>query len=558
VLHFGDRRLFKRFACKTDLYVTIDGRRWEASTVDFSLSGLCIFVEGMPAIELNSRVSLSIEEMDLAIQADVVWLQKTESNLLIGLQKITISGLLKHIPLSDILLDLQRSDKTGILEITNAGTCKQIFIKGGTVVSAASNSREDSIEDILLRDSKITSDQYSQFVNSKCETRNSQVRALVEMGYIQPHDLLMTVKRQAEEIILSLFQWADGFVTFIEGPLSPEIAQFKLSAANLIFQGIKRINGPEYFQAVCPILDTILYYSEEPINLFQNILITSEDQYVLSLIDSKVTIKELVAMSAIGELLTMKIISALLSTRMIVPIGKGYIPDKNIVKIFKEPPKEIDSAFISKVKDLFSSLGSLDYYSVLGIRHRASQEEVKKAFYRCAREFHPDKHFGISSETTKVELNAIFAFINNAYKMLSDPAERAKYDNTLSRRAYKPETNNVETAKVKFQEGKALLMRGLYEDAAVLFAQAVHFDRSAAAYHYHLGVAYAKLSKFQDAVQAITKALEIDPQNADYITELGQIYLMLGFSGRAKSTFEKAIKVDPSNRKAHEGLKSAG
>jgi curved DNA-binding protein CbpA len=554
--YFGDRRLFKRYKCKTDLYVTIAGSRWKASTVDFSLNGLCIFIEGAPGIEVYSRVSLDIEEMGLTIEADVVWVQKTESNLLLGLQKISFSGLLKHFPLSDILLDLQRSDKTGILEIRNGGTSKQIFLKNGTVVSAASNSREDRIEEVLLRDNKITGDQYYQVVRNEGGAANAQARLLVEMGYIKPQDLLAAVKRQAEEIILSLFQWADGLVTFFEGSLPADIVPLKLSAANLIFQGIKSINDPEYFEAVCPTRDTIVYYSEEPINLFQNIQITPKDQYVLSLIDSKVTIGEMLAASSIGEFLTLKIIWALLSTRMIVPIGKGYIPDKNIIKIIREPREDIDTVFLAKVDDVFGSLRSLDYYTVLGVSRRASQDEVKRAFYRCAREFHPDRHFGDSSETMKSKLNAIFAFLNDAYKVLSRPAERAKYDNELTGRP-KPKADRGETAKIRFQEGKSLFVKGRYEEAAVLFAQAVHLDESVAPYHYYLGAAYAKLNKFQDAVKAINKSLAIAPRNADYLAELGRIYLFLGFKGRARSTFEKAIRIDPSHAEAHEGLKAS-
>jgi curved DNA-binding protein CbpA len=554
--YLHDKRLFKRYKHKADFSLIIEGTSHKASTVDFSLSGLCIFIEGTPAVGLNSTITLNIEGMDLDIEANVVWVQKTDSNLLVGLKKMSISGLLKYYPLSDILLDLQRSDATGTLEIRSDPACKQIFLKNGIMVFAASNSEEDRIEEILLRNGKITNDQYYQLANIAGKTRKLQGKTLVEMGFLEPRDLFISVKHQCEEIVLSLFPWEDGRVAFIEGPLPSEIPTFKLNAANLIFHGIKRINKPEYFQSVSPPLDTIVYYSEEPINLFQDIHFSENDQYVFSLVDSKITVGEMFSISSLGEFPTMKIISALLSTRMIVPIGKGFIPDKNIVKIIREPRKGIDSAFIERVQDIFKRLESMDYYTILGIDRRASQNEVKKAFYKCAKEFHPDRHFGVSSEAIKVKLNAIFAFINDAHRILSDPAERAGYDGNLSGSASKPEIDKVETARVRFQEGKASLRKGLYEDAAMLFGQAVYFDGSAAEYHFCLGTTYAKLHKLRDAEKAINDALEIDPRNAEYVAELGQIYLLLGFRSRAKSTFEKAIKLDPSNRKANECLKS--
>jgi hypothetical protein len=489
---FPDRRLFKRYRHKAEFNIMIDGATFRASTVDFSLSGLCIFIEGSPPIILNSRITARIEEMGLDIQAIVVWVQKTESNLLAGLQKMSIAGLLKYFSLSDILLDIQRSDMTGILEIRHDPVCKQIFIKGGTIVFAASNHVEDRIEEVLLRSGKITNDQYYQIADLSNKTGKSTVKALVDLGFIEPHDLFVAFKQQFEEMILGLFQWEEGRVAFIEGPLPADISALKLSAANMIFHAIKRINSPGYFHSVCPPPDTILYYSEEPINLFQDIQLTEQDRYVLSLIDSKVTIREMLAVSSLGDSMTRKILCALLSTRMIVPIGTEHIPDQSIIKMIREPREGVDGKFVAKVEDIFRRLASTDYYSMLGIDHKASPDEVKKAFYRCARAFHPDRHFGVNSEALKAKLNAIFVFVNDAYRVLSHPAERAQYDRNLSVNTRNPQPSSADMSKVKFHEGKAALKKGLYDEAAMLFGQAVFLDGSVAGYHFYLGMTYAK------------------------------------------------------------------
>jgi curved DNA-binding protein CbpA len=554
--YLNDKRLFKRYKHKADFFIIIEGSYYKASTVDFSLNGLCICIEGSPSVGLQSTLALNIEEMELDIQGMVVWVQKTDSNLLVGLQKMSISGLLKYYPISDILLDIQRSDSTGALKIANTAATKQLFIKNGTMVFASSTQAEDRVEEVLLRQGKITNDQYYQFAAVADRTGRRQGSILVEMGYIKPHDLFLAVKHQCEEIILSLFQWEDGRVSFLEGPLPPEIPALKLSAANLIFHGIKRINRPEYFHAICPPLDTILYYSEEPINLFQDIQLTEKDQYVLSLIDSKLTVKEMLSMSSLGEFPTTKILSALLGTRMIVPIGKGYIPDKTIIKIIKEPPKHVDSAFIAAVEDLYRQLDSMDHYQVLGIGSGASPNEVKKAFYQRAKEFHPDRHFGVSSDALKMKLNTIFGRISEAYGLLYDPAERDKYDKSRLVKAPKVEINNSETARARFQDGRASFRKGLYDDAATLFGQAVYFDSSVAEYHYYLGMAYMKQRKLREAEKEVSEAARIAPRNADYMAELGHIYQELGFKSRARTHFEKAVKLDPSNRKAQEGIKA--
>lgn len=62
---------------------------------------------------------------------------------------------------------------------------------------------------------------------------------------------------------------------------------------------------------------------------------------------------------------------------------------------------------------------SKDYYKILGVDKKASQEEVKKAFYKLAHQHHPDKAGGNEAK---------FKEINEAYQTLSDSKKRAQYD----------------------------------------------------------------------------------------------------------------------------------
>ena len=59
-----------------------------------------------------------------------------------------------------------------------------------------------------------------------------------------------------------------------------------------------------------------------------------------------------------------------------------------------------------------------DYYQILGVQKNASQEEIKKAYYKLAHRYHPDK----GGDEKK------FKEINEAYQVLSDKEKRAQYD----------------------------------------------------------------------------------------------------------------------------------
>ncbi len=63
-----------------------------------------------------------------------------------------------------------------------------------------------------------------------------------------------------------------------------------------------------------------------------------------------------------------------------------------------------------------------DYYDILGVDRNATQEEIKQAFRRLAREHHPD----VRKDDPKA--NDRFKEINEAYQALSDPEQRAQYD----------------------------------------------------------------------------------------------------------------------------------
>lgn len=75
-------------------------------------------------------------------------------------------------------------------------------------------------------------------------------------------------------------------------------------------------------------------------------------------------------------------------------------------------------------------MGENNHYDTLEVNSTATQAEIKQAYRRLAKQFHPDTHHAAASHDRITALNA-------AYEILSDPLQRKSYDRSLEYGAYR-------------------------------------------------------------------------------------------------------------------------
>lgn len=82
---------------------------------------------------------------------------------------------------------------------------------------------------------------------------------------------------------------------------------------------------------------------------------------------------------------------------------------------------------IQQAKVALKRAGRKDLYALLGVTPSATEDEIKKAYRKCALRLHPDKQAS-KSEPEKAEAESKFKAVNEAYEILGDPEKKQRYD----------------------------------------------------------------------------------------------------------------------------------
>ena len=102
---------------------------------------------------------------------------------------------------------------------------------------------------------------------------------------------------------------------------------------------------------------------------------------------------------------------------------------------FQSKRYRVMSRFPKKECEVCTFFSWVAYYSLLEISPQASDEEIRKSFYRLARIYHPDKNHDKQMQVGSVDkghLQERFLKIKEAYDVLSDQVKRRQYDRNFS------------------------------------------------------------------------------------------------------------------------------
>ncbi len=208
---------------------------------------------------------------------------------------------------------VHQEQSTGVLHILVDGVERRVFFKWGFVLFASSGHPADRLDQRLLKEGRVSPANVQRAYDRQKSTGSRFGECLVEMGALTEDQLHEAVERQVRDVITFLFSISRGHFRFepCDQPLDDDL-MLDLPMQQILLDGIRSMTDPLALRiGVGPMTDVLRLEgrrssADEP-------GLNASEAFLLSRIDGRTSILDLLAISPLGEVETLRGLAALLS-----------------------------------------------------------------------------------------------------------------------------------------------------------------------------------------------------------------------------------------------------
>jgi len=496
-----------------------------------------------------------------------------------------MKGTLTEQPLAELIREISSRSLSGTLRLEHERAQTAVYFDSGQLIYAASNLRTLRLREYLIKRGTIAEKDFASLKNNPSDL--ALAAALSAGGTLSEKDVDSLISTLVADVLRVALLWTEGAWQFTERARLAEPVRAQIDTDSLLRETAQRM--PLMF------VSQRLGNSNEIMSRAAQVSPTSNfspiESFVLSRLDSPMSLADLVVLSGLPELDAYRVIYGLALS--------GFIKREHWQNAFRaglrksneqpgshstpEAPareKPTESRWTSASdeegdleKFLLRLRQATNYYEIMELPPTAEANVIKDAYYALARRYHPDRFHLKSGTQLHAELSSAFARITQAYETLTNPNARFTYDQSLERSRrlsepasrvgkvesnldsaadfeYEPEDSEaaIGNAEYNFRAGLLALKEGRVNAATTYLAAAARLAPQEARYRAYYGHALAASETTRRlAENEIQAAVKLDPGSANFRTMLAELYYDLKFHKRAQTEVERALTIDPHN-----------
>lgn len=458
--------------------------------------------------------------------------------------------------LVESLLKLDKSKQSGVVRCEGLAYKKQIVARTGRLEFAESNVPDEHLATILMR-MGLLKRSHLPGISALMKAGKNSDGAILESTGLSNENMKKAVMEQAVSIMSSLLGRDDIRIRFYAGEsLVTREIQLDLPLPEILVIAARRAAKEGRPPGVTHSHQLMLI--RNPANLKEklNLPLNSHESFALSLIQAPASAEDVLLQIPAGETKPEELLRRLLlldllsidSPRASGGGEKASLPGHDSIQ--------------EHLEILLQSFEVSGLYEILSVATDASDEQIKDAYYKLAKQYHPD-HFQSKEHGADLRKTAekLFTYITGAYATLGDPASRASYDETrnitgsrlkavIEARAA-VEADKEKMADALFSMGRIAFLNGDYDKAVKHLKECVWLRPDVAKYNHHLGSAQAEIPRLRkEAERHFLRALELDSSSAAAHVSLGKLYLRVNLPRKAEAQFREALRWESDNNEA--------